>query len=232
MDLGRADRETRLQQIAAEYALGTLASRARRRLAREARRNARVATAIASWEQRLGQLALAATPVAPSPRVWNGIVKRLGISAQDPAATSWWTGLRFWRGLAVTSALATIGLGVAHFTAHVNSLGPSVVVVLAGGSVRPAWIATTGPDERELTLKAVAPATVPPDRALELWALPEGLPPRSLGVIPSSGTVRMRLAPSALERIPALAISLEPAGGSPTGAPTGPVLYTGRIERI
>ena len=36
----------------------------------------------------------------------------------------------------------------------------------------------------------------------------------------------------ALANVPALAVSLEPAGGSPTGAPTGPVLYSGKIERF
>lgn len=35
-----------------------------------------------------------------------------------------------------------------------------------------------------------------------------------------------------LTNIPALAVSLEPAGGSPTGQPTGPVLYSGAIERM
>jgi len=70
---------------------------------------------------------------------------------------------------------------------------------------------------------------------LELWLLPTGAAPRSLGVIPATGVGRVPLStPSeiALAQIPALAVSLEPAGGSPTGAPTGPVLYTGKIERM
>ena len=36
----------------------------------------------------------------------------------------------------------------------------------------------------------------------------------------------------ALQNIPALAVSLEPPGGSPTGLPTGPVLYSGPIQRL
>jgi anti-sigma-K factor RskA len=47
------------------------------------------------------------------------------------------------------------------------------------------------------------------------------------------GQVRLAATPDvAFRGIDALAISLEPAGGSPTGLPTGPVLYTGRIERL
>ena len=54
-------------------------------------------------------------------------------------------------------------------------------------------------------------------------------------MIPGSGVGRVTLpAPPdvALANVPALAVSLEPAGGSPTGAPTGPVLYTGKVERF
>jgi anti-sigma-K factor RskA len=35
-----------------------------------------------------------------------------------------------------------------------------------------------------------------------------------------------------LTNIPALAISLEPKGGSPTGQPTGPILFTGPVIRL
>jgi anti-sigma-K factor RskA len=65
--------------------------------------------------------------------------------------------------------------------------------------------------------------------------LPQGQNPRSLGLIPASGIGRVRLpvpAGTALQNIPALAVSLEPAGGSPTGLPTGPVLYTGAVQQI
>jgi anti-sigma-K factor RskA len=64
--------------------------------------------------------------------------------------------------------------------------------------------------------------------------LPDGGAPRSLGLIPASGVERVALpapAGTALQNISNLAVSLEPAGGSTTGAPTGPVLYTGRVER-
>ena len=69
----------------------------------------------------------------------------------------------------------------------------------------------------------------------ELWALPQGGAPKSLGVIPPGAIVQVPLAAPAdesLTNIPALAVSLEPPGGSPTGAPTGPVLYSGSIERM
>jgi anti-sigma-K factor RskA len=232
MDLGRPDRAERLQQLAAEYALGTLPARARRRLDRLARRDGRIAAVVAEWERRLAVLGAAATPVTPPPRVWNGIVARLGLGAAPAPVAAWWSGWRLWRNLAAVSTVAALALGIALFAARPGPEAPGIVVVLAGADARPALIATAAPDARELTIKVVGAVQVAPDRALELWALPEGAAPRSLGLVPSTGTGRVRLPERALERIPALAISLEPPGGSPTGSPTGPVLYSGRIERI
>jgi len=107
--------------------------------------------------------------------------------------------------------------------------------VLAGPDAKPALIATMLRGERTLTVKVVGAAAVPAGKSLELWMLPKDLPPKSLGVIPDSGMGRVALpAPPdlALANVPALAVSLEAAGGSPTGAPQGPVLYTGKVERF
>ena len=232
MDLARPDRRNRLDQLAAEYALGTLSPRARRHLATIARRNATVGEALRAWELRLASLGAAVAPVNPPPRVWNGIVGRLGLVASPDREAPWWAKLRLWRGLAMASTVAAVALGVALVAGRMEPSGPSLVVVLAGPDARPVLIATAAPGERTLTLKAVGPVQVAADRSLELWALPEGAAPRSLGLLPSTGSGRLALPAAALATIPALAVSLEPAGGSPTGAPTGPVLYSGKIERI
>jgi anti-sigma-K factor RskA len=114
----------------------------------------------------------------------------------------------------------------------------TLVVVLAGQDAKPVLIATARRADRVLTLKPIAPLTVAPDRALELWMLPESGNPRSLGLlaaVPPTNVVRVTLpaaAEAALQNVPALAISLEPAGGSPTGLPTGPVLYSGPVQRL
>jgi anti-sigma-K factor RskA len=86
-----------------------------------------------------------------------------------------------------------------------------------------------------MTVKTVGGAPVPADKSLELWMLPEGAAPRSLGLVPATGvgTVTLPALPDvALANVPALAVSLEQAGGSTTGAPQGPVLYTGRVEKF
>jgi anti-sigma-K factor RskA len=149
------------------------------------------------------------------------------------AKAPWWGSLALWRGLAVAGFALAFALGISLFAPRDRPF-ESVVVVLAGPDAKPALIATAERGSRFLTVKAVSDVAIARDRALELWMLPDGGAPRSLGLIPASGVERVALpAPvgTALQNIPNLAVSLEPAGGSTTGAPTGPVLYTGRVER-
>ena len=79
MNLSRPDRPQRLDALAAEYALGTLPARARLRLARAAASDGAIAAAIRDWETRLAVLTEGVAPVTPPPRVWTGIVSRLGL---------------------------------------------------------------------------------------------------------------------------------------------------------
>ena len=236
MNLGRPDRSARLDALAAAYALGTLSPRARRRLAAAAKRDPAVAGALEQWQWRLAALADGAPAVTPSPRVWEGIRSRLRFEDARRASegrSPWWSSLALWRGLAVAGFALAFALGIALLAPRERPF-ESVVVVLAGPDAKPALIATAERGSRVLTVKSVAELGVARDRTLELWMLPDGRPPQSLGLVRATGVERLPLgAPVgvALQNIPALAVSLEPPGGSPTGAPTGPVLYTGRVER-
>jgi anti-sigma-K factor RskA len=79
-------------------------------------------------------------------------------------------------------------------------------------------------------MAAVERVPVQPGKDLELWLVEPGARPRSLGVLPSSGK-RFDL-PASPPAQSQLLVSLEPAGGSPTGAPTGQVLYGGTLLPI
>lgn len=234
MDLTRPDRAERLDALAAEYALGTLPPRARRRLDTMARTQPAVAQAVRSWEYRLASLSEALPGMTPPPRVWSGVQRRLGIG-DTRERRSLWSSVGLWRGLSLASFALAFVLAVAVLRPLDDRAAESLVVVLAGPDARPALIATAGRGSRTLLVRAVAPVAPEPGRALELWALPEGRDPQSLGVLPREGLARVTLpaaAGTALQTVPALAVSLEPAGGSPTGRPTGPVLYSGPVQRL
>jgi anti-sigma-K factor RskA len=231
MDLAHPGRQDRLDALAAQYALGTLRGPARDRFTRAMRSDPAVAAAARAWERRLAGLAAEVPPVTPPPRVWTAIAGRLGLKDAGRPVAGWWDRLGLWRGLAIDSLAGLVALGVTDLARP--PAGESLVVVLAGSDSRPAMVATALSGDRVITLKPVQAADPGPGRSFELWALPDGAAPRSLGVIPRGDVVRLPLpGREALAGIPALAVSLEPAGGSPTGALTGPVVYTGRIERM
>jgi len=237
MNLSRPDRPQRLDALASAYALGTLSPRARLRLAGMAKVDGAVAAAIRDWEMRLASLCEGAAPITPPPRVWTAIATRLGLGAATSTGTNlpWWGRVTFWRSFALTSFALAMAFGVTLFTPGTRVPEQPIVAVLAGPDAKPALIATMMRGERTLTVKVVGAAAVPAGKSLELWMLPKDLPPKSLGVIPDSGVGRVALpAPPdvVLANVPALAVSLEVAGGSPTGAPQGPVLYTGAVERF
>jgi anti-sigma-K factor RskA len=238
MNLSRPDRSPLRDALAAEYALGTMSSPARRRLARIAATEPLVRDAIAAWETRLAFLAESIPGVTPPERVWDGIRSRLRLPGSPESETaaparSWWTNLGLWRGLATAGFALAFALAITLLTPRTPS--ESIVVVLAAPDNKPALVATAERNARYLTVKAVAPIAIAADRALELWSLPPGANPRSMGLISAAGIVRVPLstpAGTALQDIPALAVSLEPAGGSPTGQPTGPVLYSGGVQKL
>lgn len=238
MNLSRPDRRERLDRLAAEFALGTSPPRVRRRLTFIAQRDRVVADALTEWERRLAVLADGLPAVTPPPRVWARIAARLGLDASTavPAPpTAWWSSVGLWRALTAVGFVAAIALGVAQFAQPPAPATAPIIVVLAGSDAKPALIASAARSDRFLTVKAVGSAAPTAGRVFELWALPQAGAPKSLGVIPGGALVRVPLAAPAdesLTNIPALAVSLEPPGGSPTGAPTGPVLYSGSIERM
>lgn len=239
------------QMLAAEYVLGTLTGGARRRFAREMAADPQLAGIVGEWEARFSGLADEVEPVMPGPWVWQRIEQRLGLTAQpggSGSADRW--GVGFWRGAAGFAAAAAAVFAVALFMQEpvVREVPVEVPVevrvpqpvevdrmaaVLTGEEARSAWM-VSGPETGErLTVRALSPEPLPADKAYELWLLPEGEDPISLGLLPVSGETTIQPPPELKDMIgpgSALAVSLEPSGGSPTGLPTGPVLYQGESQ--
>ncbi len=223
----------RANALAAEYVLGTLRGRARERFERLARTDRALTDAVRTWEERLLPLAEQLPPIAPPARVWAAILAR--IRGAPAARASIWSSLGLWRALAFASLATAVALAVVLLKPLPEAPEGALVVVLAGTDAKPALVASADRLGRTLSVKPVARVDLAADRALELWMLPDGGNPRSLGLISATGVVRVALpgpADQALRNIPALAVSLEPRGGSPTGQPTGPVLYSGPVQRM
>lgn len=238
MDYSRPDLADRL---AADYVAGTLRGPARRRLEALLPAHPTLRAAVHAWQDRLAPLTASIEPQTPPAAVWQRIEARTGgpavrsaQSAREPVAR-WWQRLAVWQGL---SGLAMAGvLGLAVLLANPGPVNAPIIVVLSAatpapgspGAVVPAsFVASISGDGRAVVTRPLTTVALQADRALELWAVPASGAPRSLGLIAADAPTVVRRG-QGLTGAAALAVSLEPPGGSPTGAPTGPVLYVGKL---
>jgi anti-sigma-K factor RskA len=104
------------------------------------------------------------------------------------------------------------------------------VAVLNADQASAAMLVTFDPKSQRLTLQRVGGYQEAADKSLQLWALPPGAAPRSLGVLSQDKLLQLAADQRAVGGVPALAISLEPLGGVPSErGPTGPVLFQGAL---
>ena len=226
----------RLASLADEYVLGTMSGRARRRFERVLGTSDLARAAVRSAEDRLTALAVRLDPVQPRPATWTAIAARLGFppdaSIVRPTAPARWRPAGWHFALAAMLVGLALGLGWLQFRDAAVPLADVATLRADGGPEL--WVVATDRETSKLRVRASGAVPVLADRAYELWALPEGGAPVSLGLLPATGDVARTLDPAqraALASATKVAVSLEPPGGSTTGAPTGPVLYVADLRR-
>jgi anti-sigma-K factor RskA len=221
-----------LDSLAAEFVLGTLRGPARRRLARWNQSLPEVQHAVQRWENRLLPLALALPPIEPPFQVWIGI-RRRSESLGSSSATKKQARDRLWRQAA--AAVVLLGLVIALWLGPTRELPPYEVADVTAGNGQVLWHIAVDAKQDTLRVRAIAPERHSPREDFELWALPsKGGNPVSLGLMPVKGEVSHRINADQREALRAaarIAVSLEPSGGSPTGAPTGPVVHVADLQR-
>jgi anti-sigma-K factor RskA len=216
--------------LAAEYVLGSLHGGARRRFEGLLAREPRLRRELEYWQRRLNPLAESLRPVRPRRQVWKNIQKRIHGGVPESRLGMVWNSLAFWRSLAVGSAAALLLaiLAVQQLSTDYQQ-AIHYVAVLKNEQAQPMLIATMD-DKNMLTLDMLGPDNTGPDEVMEVWSLPsDGSKPVSLGLLKGQ-RARLVLTREQLEWLEAageIAISIEPAGGSPSGLPTGPVMYRG-----
>jgi len=228
--------------LAGEYVLGVLDTAQRRALQARCETDREFARRVQAWERRLAPLLAEIAPVAPPARVWDAVRARLGWTerAAEPAP-GLWQRLGFWRaatGIASLIAIAALAFGLQHtlLTPSVPSqpeAAAKLVTPLQHDDGTPGWLASV--DASRGTVLMVPVPSVPDARGRvpELWLIPAGKAPVSLGAvsITRSHTVTVPLsARAALVAGSTLAITLEPATGIPHAAPSSAVIARGTIQ--
>ena len=238
--------------LAAELVLGSLPAAERAAALALLQRESAFALLVADWQARLAPLAEAVPEVAPSPAVLARIEQAIADDEAAPAQAdprrapdrqaavpaALLAGLRrrllLWKGAAIGLAAAAAVLALMVWMPDLFFAAPAerFVAVLGEGEQQPRFLVTVDLAAERVTVLAVG-GLAAHGGDFELWLVAEEAPaPRSLGLLPTDGRERLALrglADPALLEHGVLAVSLEPAGGSPTGLPTGPVVYSGPL---
>lgn len=247
--------------FAGEYVLGVLDAEQRDQAKQRVGHDPGFARLVVDWEHRLAPLVDTRGTADVPVHLWPRVRTRLGWAAIDApraaARQGLWQSTGFWRaatGLAVAAALTAIAIGPIGLFRGGDTVGPGPVVVqppptlpvedpaapkpvttLAHDDGSPAWLASVDTTKGTVLMVPVPASADAQGRVPELWLIPPGESPKSLGIvsIDRSHTVKVPdTLRDALARGALLAITLEPDGGAPGGIPSGPIIAKGDIVTL
>lgn len=239
------------EALAAEYVLGVLDHATRERVAARIAREPAFAATVDAWDAHFDAWTQRVSPVAPGVHVWPRVRTALGWSPVDTGKpTSRWQDIRTWQ--AATALAASIAAVAVLFALRERPAPPPLIVarpvqvpapapvprpvtVLARDDGSTAWVASIDASTGSVHMVPVPAPADAAGRANELWIIPAGQAPISLGRLSSDATqtVELPAAARAALRIGAtLAVTLEPPVGIPHAAPTGPIIGRGVIEHL
>lgn len=223
-------------QLAADHAVGltegAMAAEAEQLLATDPA----FARMVGDWRSRLAELDATAPATAPSAALWTRIAAATAAArthapadARPRPLAGLWDSLSFWRGAGLVAAMGALllGLGLAGALRQAARAPVLITVLLTDGN-QPGAVVNTFADGRS-ELLPLTDIPVPAGRALQIWTLWD----RARGPVPVGLIDAARRTPLSLDNLPRptpdqlFEITLEPAGGSPTGRPTGPILMKG-----
>ena len=219
--------------LAAEYALGSLDLAEMREAESIAARDPGFASEVEFWQQSLSPLNALIAPVPPPAVVWSRLVLATGIGAAVRETSGRTRGVRAWQAATGVSLAIAAGLALVAFLPRPPAPGaePARFAAAIAPTATPArYLAESRPDG-SISVTSLGGTPAPAGRAYQLWALPQGATaPVSLGVLPPGQEVVT--SPQRASADEQLLVSEEPAGGSPTGAPTGAVVFGGKLVAI
>ena len=231
-----------IDELAAEYVLGTLDAGERAMVAARRQREPVLDAAIIAWQRRLAPLDDFAPAVEPPSGIFGAIEQKIaargsrasGMLAGDAGSTiiTLQRRLRRWRISAIAAGAAAASLVVAFAARELlrPETAQNYVAVFQKDDASPAFVMTVDLTARTLSIRRVA-APVPAGKTYQLWIASDklGPGPHSLGLIEDQNAglqkAIAKLDPTIVQSA-LFGVSLEPAGGSPTGKPTGPVFHT------
>lgn len=221
---------------AGEYVAGLMTAEELEVFERRIATDAEARRAVADWREKLLVLDETAAPVAPSESLWPRIEAAVGKALPAAAGRPGWLA-RVWADVAALRFAALAGVAAALLLAVVlitqpfgGAQAPVVVAVLNAPNTSEAGAIVEAYADGRIRVVPLRAIPVPDGRTLQVWTLwDRQVGPRSVGLMPVARQSDYRTTgmPRPVDS-QLYEITLEPAGGSPTGRPTGPILYVGR----
>lgn len=226
----------RLDRLAREYALGTLAGGARRRFERVLRQSPQAERAVAAWQERYAVLAAGLPPMAPRPAVWQGLERRL-FPTPAKRRSGWWPVLGgVLAGVLLCSVVLRLEPGLMGLEPRTEALPASYVGLLTDGAGNATVLASSRRHGRQLTVKLLRPLAIPSGRVAQLWAYPQdGSAAFPVGVLPARGSETVALADTSeklFSKVSRLAVTYEAAPARPGDTPSEPLVLSGHCVKL
>ena len=224
--------------LAGEFVLGVLDTVQHRAAQARVESDRAFALRVAEWERRLGPWLADIEPVEAPEQVWARIRTRLGWNEGERAPTGFWQSLGFWRAATVLStvvAVAAIVWTLQIAQPPTPTPGARPVIPLAHDDGTPGWLASVDSSHGTVLVVPVPSAPDSQGRVTELWLIPAGKAPRSLGLVSINKSYTVTVPEdvrAALVAGSVLAVTLEPATGVPHAAPSGPIIAKGAIQPL
>lgn len=244
---------TEAEALAAEHALGVLTAQERAEAELRMAREPAFAADVEAWRARLAPMLDQVASVPAPAGLWPRIERLLPANDSGSGAANdngaLMNRLKFWRNTAV-GGFALAAASLAAVVVQVNQppvtvtrevpVAPqgqllSASVVSQEGRLQPLFVAAYDPDRKSLIVTSLLPEGADRDKVHELWLLAGTDKPQSLGLVEKGQAKVIPLPTDLLDKISegaALAVSVEPPGGSPTDVPTGPVIGVGKLSRL
>lgn len=183
----------------------------------------------AAWTEDLVALAMAVPDVPPPPGAEAALMRRL---FPEERRRGWLARLGLLPALLGGGVAALLVLWVAT-SGVLGPRGPAFQARIAAEDGSFAVAALFDPRSSTLAIERTAGEEAP-GRSQELWIIPAGLDPISIGVVPAGGVGSVPIEPELVPHLAGgqLAVTDEPSGGSPTGGPTGALLAAGPITTL
>lgn len=253
-DLGRDPHDP--DMLAAEYVLGVLDADGLRAARTRMRTDPEFTAEVAAWERHFTPWIEQAEELPVPERLWARIRKDLGWATPGlpphALAPSWWNDARLWRWLTAGGfATAAASLFALMLTSPAPppptpaptpvvtapeppALDPDMIARIEDDSGRTAFVASIDTRHRKIMMVPLS-VDIPTDRVPELWLIPAGGKPQSLGLLDPTRAHSVEIPEAMLVGFGTgalVAVSVEPPGGSPSDGPTGPVIAKGGMTLI